>query len=74
LKQLENMKMEISSLKQDVKFLKLKNEELTNAKAASDSKLLSFQNALRDHFTPGQIKRILNPNKKYSSWAPEDIP
>jgi hypothetical protein len=67
------MKMEISSLKQDVKFLKLKNEELTNAKAASDSKLLSFQNALRDHFTPGQIKRILNPNKKYSSWAPEDI-
>lgn len=73
MKELENLKIKTLSLEKEVEILKLKNVELTNDKEASDLKLLQFNTALSNLLTPGQIKRILNPNKKYSSWTSEDI-
>lgn len=63
----------MQSLENEVKNLEAKNEELAADKMSSNLKLLQFETAFGKHFTPGQIKRILNPNKKYSSWASEDI-
>lgn len=61
------------STTQEIDRLKLKNEQLAKANCAFESELLRYKMAISKHFTPGQIKRILNPNKKYSSWSAEDI-
>ncbi|XP_018561779.1 THAP domain-containing protein 2-like [Anoplophora glabripennis] len=73
IKEMANMKMKILSLEKEVEDLKLKNKKLKKDKLLSDLKVLSIDIALSNHFTPGQIKKILNTKGNYLSRALEDF-
>lgn len=60
-------------MKNKVEILKSKTDEVTNEKVAFELiKISKFSHCIEQSFYLGQIKRILEPDKKYS-WASEDI-
>nr|CAH7712822.1 unnamed protein product [Callosobruchus chinensis] len=66
IKQLEEKK---ALLQEKIALLQEENQRLLKKIAENISK----ERNIRKIFSPGQIKRLLNPEKKFSRWSPEDI-
>ncbi|VEN43569.1 unnamed protein product [Callosobruchus maculatus] len=69
----QNNDDKIKQLEEKIALLQEENQLLLRKIGENDSKERNIKDSLQKIFSPGQIKRLLNPEKKFSRWSPEDI-
>jgi hypothetical protein len=68
------LESEVCELREKLKRLELENLSVTDQlKIAKVNQKKEVETILGRVFTPGQIKKLMNPEKKSIKWSPEDI-
>jgi hypothetical protein len=69
------LESEVCELREKVKRLELENLSLLTdqLKIAKVNQKKEVETILGRVFTPGQMKKLMNPEKKSIKWCPEDI-
>jgi predicted nuclease with TOPRIM domain len=68
------LESEVCELREKLKRLELENLSVTDQlKIANVNQKKEVETILGRVFTPGQIKKLMNPEKKRIKWSPEDI-